>query len=140
MTPSPRDTADAGRLPGQLLRFGLIGGTALAVRYGVAVATSLLMGPYLGYLIGHLCAVLLGYAGHHRVTFRMPRATAREHGRRLPRFLAASLLSLAVGQGVLHLGLGPLALAPWQALALATLAVPPLMFTLARAWVFRRHR
>jgi len=118
----------------QVGRFGLVGLLATAVHYGLALPVTWLAGPYAGNAMGYLAAVAISYLGHHSFTFRVS-AAARNHGRRLRRFLVTSLSALLLSQGVLWVaqqGSTPEELA----LLIAVFTVPAVTFSLGRLWVF----
>ena len=120
----------------QLVRYGVNGGlvTVLyAAVYWVLVRHAGLR-PQVGNLIGFLAALVTGYALHSRVTFRGH--GERDHGTRI-RFLAASLVGLAVNAFWVWLLTAHLHLPVETPLLCFVFVTPILLFAVNRWWVFR---
>jgi putative flippase GtrA len=126
-----------GRIAGQLVRFGLVGGfvTASSAVVYYACATWGGIAPLLANLFGYLFGCALGYVLHSRVSFRGHGArdgTARRTGR----FAVVSLVTFVLNSlfvwvltGLLH---GP----TWWPLIPMVFVTPLVAFGLNRRWVF----
>ncbi|MET0366207.1 MAG: GtrA family protein, partial [Sphingobium sp.] len=82
---------------GQLVRYGLVGGGVTALQAAVywLLAEKLHWHPQLANLAGYVCAVISGYFAHGAITFRETEGAGHSAGR-MARFVAVSLLSLAL--------------------------------------------
>jgi putative flippase GtrA len=121
---------------GQLVRYGLTGGLATVVNYGVFwVLAANRLDPNFAWTIGYLGAVLVCYVIHSRWSFR-------GHGRRDNlartggRFFAVSLVSFALNQLWVWLLVGYFALPLWAPSPLVFGVTPLIVFSLNRRWVF----
>jgi putative flippase GtrA len=120
------------RSPAIFLVVGLAA-TALHLAIVALLVESGAMGPAPANVFGFAGAWVLSYVGHARWTFRSTRA----HREALPRFLAVSLLGLALGQGVymLLLRLDTQHYLVWLGLTQAVVALGT--YLLGRRWAFR---
>lgn len=119
----------------QLLRFGVVGVSAMAVHMASAVAlVELGLAPLLANVIAFLLAFQVSYFGHRLWTFD---ARAQAHGQTLPRFFAVALSSFAVNEGLFALLLAYTPLPYWLSLGMVLLAVAAGTFVLSRQWAFK---
>ncbi|HEX7857977.1 MAG TPA: GtrA family protein [Sphingobium sp.] len=123
---------------GQLLRYGLVGGSVTALQAAVywLLAEKLDWHPQLANVAGYACAVVTGYFAHGAISFR-GQAEEGHSGARMARFVTVSLLSLALNAlwvwltvTVLH---GPL----WAPIPFMGFVTPMAVFVLNRQWVYR---
>lgn len=121
----------------QVPLFAVVGACATLTHVAVALTARELagLGPMEANFAGYLLAVGVSYFGNARLTFRR-RAL---HGAQFARFIAVSLLGLALTQGLTWLLVQQLGWPFWAGLAVVAVAVPALSFLLARAWAFARH-
>ncbi len=133
---NPTAGAGPGQLPGQVLRFAMVGAAATCAHYVVAMLCALHINLYGANLLGYLAAVAISYFGHQRFSFRVPPRDI-SHQRQLPRFVAGSLGGLALSYLLLAIT-GDLLGAPnWLSLAVAVSLVPVYTFVFNKLWVFR---
>ena len=116
--------------------FALIGVAATAVHVLAALtARSLIEASALSAnFIGYAAAVLVSYLGNAHFTF----GRAILQGGQFSRFLAVSLLGLALNQAITWLAVHQLHLSFQVALAIVVVVVPVVSFGLSRLWAFRR--
>lgn len=127
-----------GTLFGQLLRYAITGGGAAAINIVVYYVGATFMGvpAVLANFFGYLGAVSFGYIVHSRWSFR-------DDGRRDDivrtggRFVAVSLVSLALNSFWVWLLVVRLGLPTWTPIPLVLGVTPLLIFSLNRRWVFR---
>jgi putative flippase GtrA len=119
----------------QVPLFAVVGACATLTHVAVALAAREMagLGPMQANFAGYLLAVGVSYVGNARLTFRR-RAL---HGPQFARFIAVSLLGLALTQGLTWLLVERLGWPFAGGLAVVAVAVPALSFVLARAWAFR---
>ena len=125
-------------LHGQLLRYVLTGGFVTALQAAVywTLAQKLAVHPQLANICGYMVAVAIGYVLHGRFTFR-------GHGKRdqpvqqAVRFMAVSLISLALNAFWVWLTVQALGWPIWSPIPLMAVVTPGLVFVLNRQWVFR---
>ena len=125
-------------LHGQLLRYVLTGGFVTALQAAVywTLAQKLAVHPQLANICGYMVAVAIGYVLHGRFTFR-------GHGKRdqpiaqAMRFMAVSLISLALNAFWVWLTVQALGWPIWSPIPLMAVVTPGLVFILNRQWVFR---
>jgi putative flippase GtrA len=122
----------------RVLRYVLSGAFSTAVYYaGVLVLVELL---HLDPVASAALATALVTATAYLVNRRWVFASDRAHGSALPRFVAASLLSMAINAGLMHLVVHVIG-GPYVAgVVLATLVVPPTNFLVNYWWCFREAR
>ncbi|MBQ4826155.1 GtrA family protein [Leisingera sp. HS039] len=121
-------------LPSQLLRYSSVGVLATLAHYGAGSA-GLLAGfpPLSSNLLGFACGFTVGFAGHHRFTFRKKTAGTL---RPLFRYAAVSCGSFAGGQALLSAfaaSSGPPAFAE---LLLALVFAAAINLLLSSQWAF----
>jgi len=126
------------RLPGvvrEINGFAVVGVIATAGNYGAALAAQrfLGLGPLAAGLAGYASAVGVSYFGNALVTFRRPAL----HGPQFARFMAISLVGLAINLGLVFAGTRLLGWPLWQALIPVVLVVPAATFVMAKFWAFR---
>jgi putative flippase GtrA len=119
----------------QVPLFAVVGACATLTHVAVALAAREVGGlvPLQANFAGYLLAVGVSYLGNARLTFQR-RAL---HGPQFVRFMAVSLLGLALTQGLIWLLVERLGWPFWAGLGVVAVAVPALSFVLARAWAFR---
>lgn len=124
---------------GQLLRFGLVGATAAATHFVVAVACvrGLRLDPQLANVVGFLVAFTVSFLGQWRWTFGTHAAPL---ARALPSFFVVSVSGFAANALAYRWLLTHTALRYDVALALVLMAVAAMTFLLSRFWAFRRAR
>lgn len=125
-------------LIGQIVRYVIVGGGVTALQAAIywLLASQGDWHPQAANLAGYGAAVVTGYLGHGAITF--PGSHRQRHGAsRFARFVAVSLVSLALNAAwvwvtisVLH---GPL----WAPIPLMSVVTPGIIFLLNRVWVFR---
>ena len=122
----------------QLLRYALTGGFVTALQAAVywSLAQLLLLHPQLANLCGYLVAVATGYVLHGRFTFK-GHGTRDEPVGQAFRFIAVSLLSLALNSFWVWLCVQALDWPLWTPIPLMGIVTPGLVFILNRQWVFR---
>ncbi len=126
----------AGVLPGQLLRFLVVGGAATGAHYVVALIAAMALNLYIANLLGYLTAVAISYFGHQRYSFQLaPEAVS--HRAQLPRFVLASLSGLALSYLILALMRNLVGAPDWLSLAAAVGLVPVYTFLVNKYCVFR---
>jgi putative flippase GtrA len=129
-------TGTTGILPGQLLRFLMVGATATCAHYVVALFTATALNLYVANLLGYLTAVAISYFGHQRYSFQLaPEAVS--HRAQLPRFVLASLSGLALSYLILALMRDLVGAPDWLSLAAAVGLVPVYTFLVNKYCVFR---
>ncbi len=129
-------TQTAGEIPGQLLRFLLVGAAATCAHYVVALISASAINLYAANLLGYLMAVAISYFGHQRFSFRLAAETV-SHREQLPRFVLVSLSSLALSYLVLLLMREAFGAPAWLSLAAAVGLVPMYTFLANKHCVFR---
>jgi len=118
----------------QISTFALVGGAATAAHLGSALVANQYFGlpPLSSNLVGYTSAVLISYLGNARFTFKRPTM----NGAQFARFLAVSLLALALNQAIIYycsIVLG------WDfvwALIPVAIVVPLFSFVMSRVWAF----
>ena len=122
----------------QVPLFVVVGACATLTHVVVALAAREFAGlsPMQANFAGYLLAVGISYLGNARLTFRRRAA----HGAQFARFIAVSLLGLALTQGLTWLLVERLDWPFLGGLGVVAVAVPALSFVLARAWAFRAGR
>jgi putative flippase GtrA len=129
-------TGTAGELPGQLLRFVLVGVAATCAHYVVALMSASAFNLYAANLLGYTTAVAISYFGHQRYSFRLAPG-AVSHRSQLPRFVLVSLSGLALSYLILALMKNQVGAPPWLSLAAAVGLVPVYTFLANKYCVFR---
>lgn len=123
---------------GQILRYGLVGGGVTALQAAVywLLAQHLGWHPQIANLAGYMCAVVTGYFAHGAITFKDHDAESASLGRMM-RFVAVSLLSLALNAVWVWLMVTVLRYPLWAPIPLMGVVTPGIVFVLNRQWVFR---
>lgn len=123
---------------GQLLRYALTGGFVTALQAAVywTLARWLGVHPQLANFAGYLVAVASGFVLHGRFTFRGHGQRDRAAARAV-RFVAVSLLSLALNAFWVWLCTAAFGWPLWSPIPFMGVVTPALVFLLNRQWVFR---
>lgn len=123
---------------GQLLRYGLVGGGVTALQAAVywLLAQQIGWHPQLANFAGYVCAVVVGYFAHGAITFKGHEGQGPSASRMM-RFVAVSLLSLALNALWVWLMVDFLRYPLWSPIPLMGLVTPAIVFVLNRQWVFR---
>lgn len=130
--------ARARRSPvvGQIIRFALVGGFVTALGAAVYLAAAYAgVPPLLANLLNYLVAMAAGFVLHSRVSFR-GHGTRDNPAKRSFRFVAVSLVSLALNSFFVWAMTGPLDLPLWSPVITMIFVVPVVTFALQRRWVF----
>lgn len=123
-------------LLGQLIRFSLVGGFVTALGAGVYLAAAYAgVPPLLANFLSYLVAMGVGYVLHSRVSFR-GHGSRDNPGKRTIRFVAVSLVSLALNSLFVWAMTGPLGWPLWSPVLTMLFVVPVVTFALQRRWVF----
>lgn len=125
----------------QIVRYGVVG---LGVTMAQAAVYWLLaarvgLHSQLANLAGYIVAVMLGYVLHGRFTFADPEREggAAAHAARGARFIAVSLVSLALNALWVWLTVSWLRWPTWAPIPTMLFVTPAIVFLLNRRWVFR---
>ncbi len=134
----------AGMLSGdgvraQFLRYAITGAAITALQAAVywLCAGPVALHPQLANFLGYLAAVASGYVLHGRFSFRSDEKRTGSAGGRAVRFVAVSLLSLALNAVWVWLTVSWAGLPLWTPIPLMALVTPAIVFVLNRQWVFR---
>lgn len=126
----------------ELIVFGLVGATATAVYFGVAIVLYAIP-PFDAYpasaaFVASLASVLWSYVGHHHFTFGKTGA----HQFYLPRFLTISIVLSAMAVCGTHFATQSFGVDYQLATLGVTISYPFASFALNRSWVFggRKHQ
>jgi len=119
----------------EVTRFSVVGLGATLIHIVVALGLQRLLdlAPLLANFLAYASAVSLSYMGNALWTFK-------GQGRGTPtalRFLAVSLLGLALNQGIVYVTLNVLGWPFDGALAVVVMVVPVTIFGLSKIWAFR---
>lgn len=119
----------------EVTRFSVVGLGATLIHVVVALGLQHLLdlSPLLANFLAYGSAVSFSYMGNALWTFR-------GQGRGAPtalRFLAVSLLGLALNQGIVHITVNMLGWPFAGALAVVVMVVPATIFGLSKIWAFR---
>lgn len=125
-------------LIGQLLRYLITGGIVTLCQAGIywLLAAPMHIHPQLANVAGYVVAVVLGYFLHGAFTFR-GHGSRDAPARRGARFVAVSLLSLALNAFWVWLTVARLGGPIWSPIPLMLFVTPAAVFTLNRQWVFK---
>lgn len=122
----------------QIARYGLTGVTVTAIQAAIywMLAALVKVHPQIANAAGYLVAVVVGYILHGAFTFR---DTARQDrsATRAVRFVAVSLVSLALNATWVWLCVTRMGWSEWTPIPAMMLVTPALVFLLNRQWVFR---
>jgi len=126
------------KLPGvvrEINIFAVVGVIATAGNYVAALAAQRFfgLGPLAAGFAGYASAVGVSYFGNALLTFRRPAL----HGPQFARFMAISLVGLAINLGLVFAGTRLLGWPLWRALIPVVLIVPAATFAMAKFWAFR---
>lgn len=124
----------------ELLRFGSVGLIATAVHSGVYLTALHFMIPQAANLGGYLCALLVSYLGHAKVTFRQSSQDAEAPSGRRWKFAIVSVLGLFLNSVFVYLCEHTLASAPWVAVIFIGGVTPVITYIFLKLWVFTRVR
>lgn len=127
-----------GGLGGQIIRYGITGAAVTALQAVVywILAVPLKLDVQLANFIGYLAAVTSGYFAHGRFSFAGHGGRDQPKARAL-RFIAVSLLSLALNAFWVWLCVTRSGLPRWTPIPLMAVVTPAFVFVLNRQWVFR---
>ncbi|MDX3909139.1 MAG: GtrA family protein [Sphingobium sp.] len=122
----------------QLMRYGLTGVTVTAIQAAIywTLAALAHVDPQLANVAGYLVAVVAGYVLHGAFTFRDQGRADRDAARAI-RFVAVSLVSLAINAMWVWLCVSRMGWAEWTPVPAMMLLTPAIVFVLNRQWVFR---
>jgi putative flippase GtrA len=122
----------------QFLRYALTGVAVTILQMGayLGLAGPLRLDPQIANFVGYLVAVASGYVLHGRFSFAGHGGRDRPVGQAL-RFVAVSLLSLALNAFWVWLCVTWAHLPVWTPVPLMAIVTPALVFVLNRQWVFR---
>lgn len=124
----------------ELLVFGLVGASATAIYFAVAIALHAMPSfeahPAGAALVASVASVLWSYAGHHRFTFRK----SGSHDFYLPRFIGVSVVLSAMAVAGTYAATHFFGVDFYSATLGVTIAYPIVSFALNRSWVFGTPR
>ncbi|HZV58402.1 MAG TPA: GtrA family protein [Sphingobium sp.] len=128
----------ASGLHRQILRYAVTGAGVTALQAAIywVLAGPAALHPQIANFLGYLAAVASGYVLHGRFTFQGHGGRDRPAAR-AARFVAVSLLSLALNAFWVWLCIAWAQLPVWSPIPLMGLVTPALVFLLNRQWVFR---
>jgi putative flippase GtrA len=117
------------------VRYGLAGLFATAVYFGAVALLVETAGvrPVGAAALATVLVIVISYVVNRGWVFD----TDRSHASAFSRFVAASVLSIALNTGLMHLSVNVLGWPYVAGLALATLVVPPTNFAINYLWCFR---
>lgn len=130
-------------LAAQIVRYGVVGLGVTLVQAAVYWLLAARAGAHsqIANLAGYGVAVLLGYALHGRFTFADADGTrdtgAKAHAARGARFVAVSLVSLALNALWVWLCVSWMRWPEWTPIPAMVFVTPGVVFLLNRMWVFR---
>jgi putative flippase GtrA len=121
----------------EIIVFGLVGATATAIYFGVAIVLYAIppfdTHPASAAFIASVASVLWSYAGHHHFTFRK----TGSHHFYLPRFLAISIVLSTMAVCGVYFAIHSFGVDYQAAIFGVTVSYPLASFVLNREWVFR---
>ena len=121
----------------ELLVFGLVGVTATAIYFVVAIVLYAIppfdTHPASAAFLASVASVLWSYAGHHRFTFRK----VGSHHLYLPRFVAISIILSTMAVCGTYFTVHTFGVDYQVAILGVTVSYPLASFVLNRGWVFR---
>jgi len=120
----------------QLLRFGIIGGSATATQFvTVVIMVSFLQtNPLVANVLGYGLGFCISYLGHRNWTFA---GTEQETKKTLPRFFTVVAFGLLANEAVYYILLHDLHMVYWLALIIVLGSIAVLTFILSKLWVFK---
>jgi len=125
----------AETMTGRAVRYGAAG-LASTLLYALVVSglvESGLAGPVPASIAGTVVTIFFSYAVNRAWIFR----TNRPHRSAFARFVLASVLSLVLNSGLMHLATGTLGWHYALGLLLTVAVVPPTNFLINQFWAFR---
>lgn len=128
--------SDRRVLAGRVVRYGLAGLLATAIYSGVVVLLVEVVhtNAVPASVIATVVVMISSYVVNRRFVFD----TDRPHASSFPRFAIATLVSIALNAGIMHLATGILGWRYVFGLLIATAVVPPVNFVVNYLWAFRR--
>ena len=116
-------------------RYGIAGVAATVLYLAVVAALVELgwLGPVVAAAIATAVVIIFSYTVNRAWIF----PTDRSHTSAFTRFVMASVLSMALNTGLMHLAVHILGWRYWMGLGLATVVVPPTNFLVNQFWSFR---
>ncbi|MGE4432349.1 MAG: GtrA family protein [Sphingobium sp.] len=125
----------------QILRYGVVGLGVTMVQAAVYWLLAARAGVHsqIANLMGYIVAVMLGYVLHGRFSFVDPEREggAAAHAARGARFVAVSLVSLALNALWVWLSVSWMRWPEWAPIPAMIFVTPGIVFVLNRHWVFR---
>lgn len=125
----------------QILRYGVVGLGVTMVQAAVYWVLAARAGVHsqIANLMGYIVAVMLGYVLHGRFSFADPEREggAAAHAARGARFVAVSLVSLALNALWVWLSVSWMGWPEWAPIPAMIFVTPGIVFVLNRHWVFR---
>ena len=120
----------------QLMRFGVVGVTAMAVHLLAVYAfvTGLDLNPLAANIMAFLIAFQVSYFGHARYTFNV--ADPKSHQHKI-KFFAVAVFSLLLNEASYSILLNVFHMQYFIALTLVLFGVAVCTFVLSRLWAFR---
>jgi putative flippase GtrA len=124
---------------GQLVRFGIVGVSAVCVHWLVVAALVPVfdLHPLVANIFGSLSAFQISYWGHRIWTFK---ARSLLHRQTLPRFIAVACTSFTINETLYFILLRYTSLDYRVALFLILGCVATITFVLSRQWAFRMRK
>ena len=116
-------------------RYGIAGVAATVLYLAVVAALVELgwLGPVVAAAVATAAVIIFSYTVNRAWIFH----TDRPHTSAFTRFVLASVLSMALNTGLMHLAVHILGWRYWMGLGLATVVVPPTNFLVNHFWSFR---
>lgn len=124
-----------GKLPGQIMRFGMVGITATATH----ITTAMLLvewahlEPLKANFFAFSLAVLVSFGGHYHWTFK----ASTPYSSSFPRFSAIALLGMGFNQTIIFSVVNLLGLDYRFGLAAVIMVVPVISFMANKLWAFQ---
>ena len=121
----------------RVLRYGAVGlaSTALYVLLVALLVEVFSIDPVISAIVSCAATIVLAYGLNHRWVF----ASNRGHTAAFPRFVAATIISLTLNGGIMHVAVNYLAWSYLLGVALTVVIVPPTNFALNYFWCFRQR-
>lgn len=125
----------------QVVRYAVVGFGITMVQAAIywLLAARAGLHSQLANFLGYLAAVALGFVLHGRISFADPDRAggAAAHAERGARFVAVSLLSLALNALWVYLAVSWMGWPEWTPIPAMLFVTPGAVFVLNRQWVFR---
>lgn len=124
-----------GKLPGQIVRFGLVGimATATHIITVLVLVEESKWGPLWANLFAFSLAILVSFRGHYHWTFKV----STPYTFAFPRFFTIVLLGLGLNQTIMFSVVSLLGLNYRLGLAAVIMVVPPISFMVTKLWAFQ---